>query len=80
MEKDTLFAIKELEATIRSDALELYSGPYLDLLNINKDERDRIENALIKLVEKMDNIRASKIKDIHEHVDIDSLEYTVLGK
>lgn len=80
MDKDTLFVIKELEATIRSDAMELYNGPYLDLLNINQNERDRIENALIKLVEKMDTIRASKIKDLEEHIDVDGLEYTVLGK
>lgn len=72
MNKNTLSTLADIEYTIRRDILSLYNE-YLDLINVSSDERTKIENAALITIEKLDEIRSSKIKDLGEHVELEAL-------
>lgn len=72
MNNETLKTLANIESTLRRDVVSLYNE-YLDLLNINDDERQKIEDAIIVTIEKLDLVRASKISNLDEHVEIEYL-------
>lgn len=72
MNKNTLVTLSEIEYCIRRDVLELFNE-YLDLMNLDPQERVKIENAAHTTIEKLDQIKASKIKDLGEHVELEAL-------
>lgn len=72
MNKNTLSTLADIEFVIRKDLMTLYNE-YLDLMNLSPDERIKIENAALTTIEKLDVIKASKIKDLDEHVEIEAL-------
>ncbi len=72
MNKNTLSTLADIEFVIRKDLMTLYNE-YLDLMNLSPDERIKIENAALTTIEKLDTIKASKIKDLDEHVEIEAL-------
>lgn len=74
MNTKTLKAIKVIDDILRPDLIELYGDEgLLSFLNLTVDETERIEDAIIVTLEKLDNIRQSKISDLHEHVHIDMI-------
>lgn len=72
MNKNTLSTLADIEYVIRKDVLTLYNE-YLDLMNLSPDERTKIENAALTTIEKLDEIKASKIKDLDDHVELEAL-------
>lgn len=72
MNKNTLSTLADIEFVIRKDLMTLYNE-YLDLMNLSPDERIKIENAALTTIEKLDTIKASKIKDLDEHVEMEAL-------
>lgn len=68
--KKGLITLANIEYTLRHDMLNLYNE-YLDLLNITSEERQRIEDAIITTIDKLDNIRSSNIRDLDDHVEVD---------
>lgn len=72
MNKTTLITLADIEYTIRRDVTELFNE-YLDLMNLELTEREKIENAIHTTIEKLDEIKNSKIKDLDEYVEIEAL-------
>lgn len=72
MNKNTLSTLADIEYVIRKDVMTLYNE-YLDLMNLSPDERTKIENAALTTIEKLDEIKSSKIKDLDDHVELEAL-------
>ena len=45
----------------------------LDLMNLTESERNRIEDAMLITIEKIDVVKVSKISQLEDHVDFSYL-------
>lgn len=72
MKKDTLMVARDIILDLETANENL--NQMLDLLNITDEERRRIEDAILVTIEKIEQIKKSKISNLQEHVDIEYID------
>lgn len=72
MKKDTLMVARDIIIDLETANENL--NQMLDLLNITDEERRRIEDAILVTIEKIEQIKKSKISNLQEHVDIEYID------
>ena len=74
MDKATLMIIADILNTLDRNNRELYN--LLEILNITPDEKERVIDSVMVIVEKMEQIKRSNIKNLDEHIDINYVRNT----
>lgn len=74
MDKSTLMIIADILNTLDRNNRELYN--LLEILNITPDEKERVIDSVMVIVEKMEQIKRSNIKNLDEHIDINYVRNT----
>lgn len=72
MKKDTLMVARDIIIDLETANENL--NQMLDLLNITDEERRRIEDAILVTIEKIEQIKKSKISNLQEYVDIEYID------
>ena len=68
MDKSTLMIIADIINTLDRNNRELYE--LLDILNVTPDEKEKVTDSIMVIVEKIEQIRRTNIKNLDEHIDI----------
>jgi flagellar biosynthesis/type III secretory pathway chaperone len=74
MDKTTLMIIADILNTLDRNNRELYE--LLDILNVTPDEKEKVTDSIMIIVEKIEQIRRSNIKNLDEHIDITYVKNT----
>jgi flagellar biosynthesis/type III secretory pathway chaperone len=74
MDKATLMIIADILNTLDRNNRELYE--LLDILNVTPDEKEKVTDSIMIIVEKIEQIRRSNIKNLDEHIDITYVKNT----
>ena len=75
MNKSELLSLKNIIQNLEMANEDLMS--MLHLLNITQEEREMLENLVIATDDKIEQIKASKISQLDEHVNFDELSTTI---
>ena len=75
MNKSELLSLKNIIENLEMANEDLMS--MLHLLNITQEEREMLENLVIATDNKIEQIKASKISQLDEHVNFDELSTTI---
>lgn len=73
MNKNTLLCLSDICDNVSIDMYELYNE-LIDKMALSDSERQRIEDAILVTMHKIDQIKASKISELSNHVDMEQLE------
>lgn len=68
MKKNTLLITRDIIADIEKANSDL--AHMLDIMNLNQEERRRIEDAILVTIDKINIIKKSNISDLQNHIDI----------
>ena len=68
MDKSTLMIIADILGTLERSNKELYD--LTEILNVTPDERDKINESIFVIQEKLEQLRRSNIKDLDNFIDI----------
>jgi flagellar biosynthesis/type III secretory pathway chaperone len=74
MDKTTLMIIADILNTLDRNNRELYE--LLDILNVTPDEKEKVTDSIMIIVEKIEQIRRTNIKNLDEHIDITYVKNT----
>lgn len=74
MDKTTLMIIADILNTLDRNNRELYE--LLDILNVTPDEKEKVTDSIMIIVEKIEQIRRSNIKNLDDHIDITYVKNT----
>lgn len=72
MKKSTLLVIRDIVYNLDKSCCDLHE--LLDLLNLTPEERNKIEDALLVTLNKVDKIKNSQISNLEDHIEIDYIE------
>lgn len=72
MKKQSLMIARDIILDLENANEQL--SQMLDLLNINDEERRRIEDAILVTIEKIEETKKSKISNLQEHIDIEFID------
>ena len=75
MNKSELLSLKNIIENLEMANEDLMS--MLHLLNITQEEREMLENLVIATDDKIEQIKASKISQLDEHVNFEELSTTI---
>lgn len=75
MNKSELLSLKNIIENLEMANEDLMS--MLHLLNVTEEEREKLENLVIATDDKIEQIKASKISQLDEHVNFDELSTTI---
>lgn len=75
MNKSELLSLKNIIQNLEMANEDLMS--MLHLLNITQEEREMLENLVIATDNKIEQIKASKISQLDEHVNFEELSTTI---
>lgn len=75
MNKSELLSLKNIIENLEMANEDLMS--MLHLLNITQEEREMLENLVIATDNKIEQIKASKISQLDEHVNFEELSTTI---
>ena len=68
MDKSTLMIIADILNTLDRNNRELYN--LLEILNITPDEKERVIDSVMVIVEKLEQLRRSNINELDNFIDI----------
>ena len=74
MDKETLLIIADILNTLDRSNRELYD--LVNILNVTPDEKDKINDSVYIIVEKLEQIRRSNIKELDNFIDIEYIRNT----
>ncbi len=74
MDKETLLIIADILNTLDRSNRELYD--LVNILNVTPDEKDKITDSVYIIVEKLEQLRRSNIKELDNFIDIEYLRNT----
>ena len=72
MDKKSLFTLADILQSLDKTNRTLYE--LLDTMNLTQVEREKIEDSLFVIMEKIDTIKRTNIKELQEHVDFDQIK------
>ena len=68
MDKNTLMIIADILNTLDRNNRELYE--LIDILNITPDEKEKVIDSVMVIVEKLEQLRRSNINELDNFIDI----------
>lgn len=71
MNKNSLFILADILQTLEKSNRTLYD--LLDTMNLTQPEKEKIEDSLFVIMEKIDTVKRTNIKDLEDYVDFDQI-------
>jgi flagellar biosynthesis/type III secretory pathway chaperone len=68
MDKNTLMIIADILNTLDRNNRELYE--LIDILNVTPDEKEKVIDSVMVIVEKLEQLRRSNIDELDNFIDI----------
>lgn len=68
MDKSTLMIIADILNTLDRNNRELYE--LIDILNVTPDEKEKVIDSVMVIVEKLEQLRRSNINELDNFIDI----------
>jgi len=68
MDKNTLMIIADILNTLDRNNRELYE--LIDILNVTPDEKEKVIDSVMVIVEKLEQLRRSNINELDNFIDI----------
>lgn len=72
MDKKSLYTLADIIQSLDRSNRNLFD--LLDTMNLTQSEREKIEDSIFVIMEKLDTIRRTNIKDLSEHVDFEQIK------
>lgn len=72
MKKSTLYVIADILNSLDTNSRSLYD--LLDTMNLSPDEREKVQDSIYVIIEKIEQIRQSKINELENFIDIEQIE------
>lgn len=72
MDKKSLYTLADIIQSLDRSNRNLFE--LLDTMNLTQSEREKIEDSIFVIMEKLDTIRRTNIKDLPEHVDFEQIK------
>lgn len=72
MKKSTLYVIADILNSLDTNSRSLYE--LLDTMNLSPDEREKVQDSIYVIIEKIEQIRQSKINELENFIDIEQIE------
>lgn len=72
MKKSTLYVIGDILNSLDTRSRNLYE--LLDTMNLSPDEKERVLESIYVIVEKLEQIKRSKINELGNYIDIEQVE------
>lgn len=72
MDKKSLYTLADIIQSLDRSNRSLFE--LLDTMNLTQSEREKIEDSIFVIMEKLDTIRRTNIKDLPEHVDFEQIK------
>lgn len=72
MDKKSLYTLADIIQSLDRSNRNLFD--LLDTMNLTQSEREKIEDSIFVIMEKLDTIRRTNIKDLPEHVDFEQIK------
>lgn len=72
MNRSTLIAISDIVNNLENSSRELHDR--IETLNLTNEEAEKIREAMMLILIKIDWIKQSKIQDLDEHIDVSYIQ------